>query len=75
MTQKRGRPKLFPCCPECGEDALSLTGTRLQGHVINRWCVCSICGAHNRWIQAGEHGHWVRVREINSPENTSTPCM
>lgn len=59
-----GRPKLFRRCPECGADALSTIGTRLQGHIVNRWCVCSACGARVRWVQAGAHGRWVRVREI-----------
>lgn len=72
---RRGRPKLFPCCPECGEDALVVTCTQQQGHCINRWCECQNCGAHVRWVKAGVHSRWMRVREIKSPENTFAPCL
>lgn len=69
------RPKMFKRCPECGADALVVLGTRKQGHCRNRWCECSACGARIRWVTAGEHGRWVRVREINSPETPKPSCL
>lgn len=72
---RRGRPKLFPCCPECGQNTLTVTCTQQQGHCLNRWCECSSCGAHIRWVKAGVQSRWMRVREIKPPENTSASCL
>ena len=68
------RPKLFSRCPECGADTLVVIGTQQQGHCRNRWCECSACGARVRWVISGTHGHWVRVREIKSPETPKASC-
>lgn len=74
---RRGRPKLFSCCPECGEDALIVKSTTVQGYVINRWCECSHCGVHIRMVKSGASSRWIRVRDlkINQPENTPDSCL
>lgn len=69
------RPKMFKRCPECGADAVVVICTRQQGHCRNRWCECTVCGARIRWVTAGEHGRWVRVRGIKSPETPKPSCL
>ena len=70
------RPKMFKRCPECGADgSLRIISTTQQGHCRNRWCECAVCGAHIRWVSAGGHGRWVRIREINRPETPPHPCL
>lgn len=70
------RKKMFKYCPECGvEGSLKIISTTHQGHCCNRWCECMACGIRIRWVSAGEHGRWVRVREINRPEIQKPSCL
>lgn len=62
-----GRPKIFLYCPVCGAKSLCVRGTRKVGHCTNRWCECESCGARVRFVRAGSHGYWLKVK-INSPE-------
>lgn len=39
------------------------------------WRECAVCGARIRWVTAGEHGRWVRVRGIKSPETPKPSCL
>jgi len=62
VAGKRGRPKRFSSCPECGEPSIFVRHTARRGHCENVYCVCHACGASLRYVQAGTGGHWYRVR-------------
>ena len=59
---KRGRPRRFTTCPECGEPSLFVRSTHRQGHCENVYCVCHACGVVLRFVKAGPGGLWYRVR-------------
>lgn len=62
--KKRGRPRRFRTCPECGAEVLHQTNQRKAGHCVNIYCECPACGAKVRYVAAGNNGHWVRVRKM-----------
>jgi DNA-directed RNA polymerase subunit M/transcription elongation factor TFIIS len=62
--KKRGRPRRFEACPECGAEGLYQTNQRKAGHCVNIYCECPACGAKVRYVTAGDEGHWVRVRSL-----------
>ena len=61
---RRGRPRRFQRCPECGSVGLLLYGVRKAGHCVSVYCECPACGAKLRYVSAGESGRWYRVRTI-----------
>ena len=62
--KRRGRPRRFDSCPECGAEGLFQTNQRKAGHCVNIYCECPACGAKVRYVAAGNDGHWVRVRAL-----------
>ena len=66
MSKRRGRPRRFRECPECGEvNGLRVLSSRRAGSLRNVYCRCDVCGAEVRYVDApGERGHWRRVRVL-----------
>lgn len=63
QRSKRGRPRRFEACPECGAEGFSVIRTTKAGHCVNLYCECPACGKL-RFVSAGDGGHWVRVRSL-----------
>lgn len=61
---KRGRPRRFKKCPECGAVGLIQRGQRKAGHCVNIYCECLTCGAKPHFVVVGDGCHRVRVRSI-----------
>lgn len=61
---KRGRPRRFQWCPECGAKEIHVTFTRKAGHCVNVYCECETCGSKLRFVKADGDGYWIRVRTI-----------
>ena len=61
---KRGRPRRFQTCPECGEKALRVIATRQAGYCKNVYCECWACGERPQYVETPRGGHWIRVRNI-----------
>ena len=61
---KRGRPRRFQTCPECGAVGLVQTNQRKAGHCVNIYCECSVCGEKLRYVSTDKGGHWVRVLNV-----------
>ena len=60
---RRGRPRRFSECPECGNKEFHVYKTEQAGHCRNIYCECPICGKL-RYVSAGEKGRWVKVRAL-----------
>jgi uncharacterized Zn finger protein len=58
---KRGRPRRFQKCPECGSEEFRVYKTEQAGHCQNVYCECPVCGKL-RYVAAEKNGRWVRVR-------------
>ena len=64
--RRRGRPRRFAACPECGEPSIFVQHTERRGHCENVYCVCRACGMKLRYVSAGAGGHWFKVRAAAS---------
>ena len=65
MARRRGRPRRFPACPVCGGGLLVMY-TKQAGHCRNVGCACAACGVKLRYVCAGEHGYWHRIRDLRA---------
>lgn len=65
QKSKRGRPRRFEKepCPECGEKKMRVYKTRTCGSCCNIYCECQSCGVKSRFVDTGNGGHWIRVRD------------
>ena len=60
---KRGRPRRFKTCPECGAEDMKVLYTYRAGHCVTVKCLCKKCGSTPRWVKPdGSGGHWFRVK-------------
>ena len=64
-----GRPRTCPACPYCGENTIRVTCTKQRGHMLNRWGICDSCGQSVRFVRAGEHGYWYRIKTFEDVKN------